>query len=136
MIDGLLDSPTNEWKNLTLLLWYLRLNCSHLTFERIEEAINYFWDLLTYSIRLHWSLIKWLSKNITHILTGYRNYQGCIISKWHFQFWITVMLTLQLISMDHPNTNSCYLKETLLLADWLGYYVLKEALGNAALDTC
>ena len=47
MVSSIL--PKNERKNLTLLLWYLRSNCFRLFFERIEETINCFRHLLTFS---------------------------------------------------------------------------------------
>ena len=49
MVSSILPKK-NERKNSTLLLWYLRSNCFHSFFGRIEETINCFWDLLTFSV--------------------------------------------------------------------------------------
>ena len=48
MVSSIL--PKNERKNSTLLLWYLRPNCFRSFFGRIEETINRFRDLLTFTL--------------------------------------------------------------------------------------
>ena len=47
MVSSIL--PNNQWKNSTLLLWYLKSNCVCSFFGRIEDTKKTLWNYLTFS---------------------------------------------------------------------------------------
>ena len=53
MVSSIL--PKTEWKNSTLLLWYLKSNCFRSFFGRIEDTQKTFRNKLTF--RIHWPVI-------------------------------------------------------------------------------